>query len=164
MILRPATVCGYSPRQRLDVIVNLMTNFAYYKKIIKVFGGSQLRPNIHIEDMVECYINFIKYPSSIVNGEIFNVGSDNLSVKDIAEVVRSEINIKLNIEILPTNDLRSYHINSKKIEDFLKFIPKKKILDGVRDLKKAFEHNIFFNTFENPDYHNIKKINSIKFI
>jgi nucleoside-diphosphate-sugar epimerase len=164
VILRPATVCGYSPRQRLDVIVNLMTNFAYYKKIIKVFGGSQLRPNIHIKDMVELYINLLNQPGELINGEIFNVGTDNLTVKEIAEVVRSVINSNLDIEILPTNDLRSYHINSTKIKNFLKFSPKKSISDAVKDLKIAFENNLIYNSFENPDYHNIKKINSIKFI
>lgn len=164
VILRPATVCGYSPRQRLDVIVNLMTNFAYYKKIIKVFGGSQLRPNIHIKDMVESYINLLNQPGTLINGEIFNVGADNLTVKEIAEVVRSEINSNLNIEMHPTNDLRSYHINSTKIKNFLKFTPKKNISDGIKDLKKAFENNLIYNSFENPDYHNIKKINLIKFI
>ena len=85
--LRPATVCGYSPRQRLDVVVNILTNLAYNKREISVFGGKQLRPNIHIKDMVEVYDVLIKAPKFKISGEIFNVGYENKTVLQLANIV-----------------------------------------------------------------------------
>ena len=87
IIIRPATVCGYSPRQRLDLVVNILTNLAYHKRFISVFGGQQLRPNIHIEDMVRAYETLIEAPKSKVSGEIFNVGYENYSVLELANTV-----------------------------------------------------------------------------
>ena len=86
-ILRPATVCGYSPRQRFDLVVNILTNLAYNKNVITVFGGKQLRPNIHINDMVNAYLQIIDTPVKKIAGEIFNVGFKNMSVLNIANMV-----------------------------------------------------------------------------
>ena len=88
VVIRPATVCGYSRRQRLDVIVNILTNLAYHKREISVFGGSQLRPNIHIKDMIRSYETIIKADKEKVNGEIFNAGWENKSVDEIALIVK----------------------------------------------------------------------------
>ena len=100
--IRPATVCGYSPRQRLDVVVNILTNLAYHKREISVFGGSQLRPNIHIADMVEIYIELIKAPKDKIAGEIFNGGYENHSVLQLAETVRDVIGEDVTLKTTPT--------------------------------------------------------------
>ena len=124
-IIRPATVCGYSPRQRLDVVVNILTNLAYHKKNIKIMGGKQLRPNIHIEDMADAYIKILESNINKISGEIFNVGFENQTVNKIADIVEKNMPFKITKEIIESNDNRSYHISSKKILDKLNFLPKK---------------------------------------
>ena len=162
--LRPATVCGYAPRQRLDVIVNILTNHAYYKKEIQIFGGKQLRPNIHIEDMSRAYIELINAKSNLINKEVFNIGSTNHSVIEIAEKVKQNIGHNVELKTRKSDDIRSYHISSQKIKDILGFKTKLTISDAVVDLKKAFENKLLNDTFNNENYFNIKKMQSIKLI
>ena len=107
VVVRPATVCGYSKRQRLDVIVNILSNIGYHKKEISIFGGDQLRPNIHIKDMVRAYKYLIMANKNDVNGEIFNAGWENKSVSDIANIVKSELGGEIKLVVTPTNDNRS---------------------------------------------------------
>ena len=161
-ILRPATVCGYSPRQRFDLVVNILTNLAYIKKEITVFGGDQLRPNIHIKDMVEAYIHILNTPKNKIAGEVFNVGFQNMKVIDLANLVKEIVGGDVKIIIKSTNDNRSYHISSNKIRNTLKFEPQFTIKDAVIDLKQAFKNNLFSDTLNNDLYFNIKKMNSIK--
>jgi len=159
--VRPATVCGYSTRQRLDVIVNILTNYAYHKRFIQIFGGEQLRPNIHIKDMVETYLLFLKADKKLINGEIFNIGSKNMTVKEIAQIVKQIIGEDITFKVVETNDNRSYHISSKKILEVLNFETRYSIGDAVADLKDAFEKKLLTNTFENINYYNIKKMQYI---
>ena len=162
VIIRPATVCGYAKRQRLDVVVNILTNLAFNKRKIKVFGGNQLRPNIHIQDMANIYIEVLKAEKKLVNGEIFNAGYDNFTVSDIALTVKEVIGSDIEIETLPTDDNRSYHVSSEKIKKTLNFTPKHTIKDAIRDLKKAFEEKKLPDSLENSKYFNIKKMQEIK--
>jgi len=159
--IRPATVCGYSPRQRLDVVVNILTNLAYHKREITVFGGTQLRPNIHIKDMARAYEILIEAPKSKASGEIFNVGYDNYSVLELANTVKKVIGDDVNLKCSPTNDNRSYHISSKKIKKILGFEPKKTISDAVNDLKLAFKKDLLPNSLTDEKYFNIKKMQSL---
>jgi len=161
IIIRPATVCGYSPRQRLDVVVNILTNYAYHKRSITVLGGKQLRPNIHINDMVRAYETVIKAPKKIVSGEIFNVGYENHSVKEIADMVKNIIGDDVKLETKPTNDNRSYHISSNKIKRILDFESKNTIADAVSDLKDAFDQGLLPESLANKKYFNIKVMQSI---
>ena len=161
IIIRPATVCGYSPRQRLDVIVNILTNLAYHKRSVSVFGGKQLRPNIHIEDMVKAYETLIEAPKSKVSGEIFNVGYENRSVLDLANTVKKVIGNDVSLKLSPTNDNRSYHISSKKIKRVLSFEPINTISDAVNDLKLAFKKGLLPNSLTDEKYFNIKRMTSI---
>ena len=161
-IIRPATVCGYSPRQRLDVVVNILTNLAYHKKNIKIMGGKQLRPNIHIEDMAEAYIKILESNINKISGEIFNVGFENQTVNKIADIVEKNMPFKITKEIIESNDNRSYHISSKKILDKLNFLPKKNISNAVSDLIDKFEKKIFSDPLNNSNYFNVKKMNEIK--
>ena len=155
-IIRPATVCGYSERQRLDVIVNILTNHAYFNKKIIIHGGDQLRPNIHIDDMSESYLEVINNADAS-NNEIFNVGDENHSVNKLAEMVNSSCpDAKLIREKVV--DQRSYKISSDKIFNKIGFKTKKTISDAINDLVNAFETKKLINTFSDDEYYNIKII------
>ena len=158
---RPATVCGYSPRQRLDVVVNILTNLAYNNRKISIFGGDQLRPNIHIEDMVDAYITLISAPHNIINGQIYNVGYQNHSVREIADIVKKVIGPDVQLETTPTNDNRSYHVSSEKIKKDLNFKAKRTIEDAVIDLKKSFELGLLPNSLNDEKFFNLKRMQSI---
>ena len=158
VVIRPSTVCGYSPRQRLDVIVNILTNNAINKNEITLFGGEQLRPNIHIDDMTNLYLNLIEEDFSIINKKIYNAGWENLKVKQIASIVNNEIP-SANITYHDTDDIRSYHVSSQKILNELGFKNKKTVRDAVIDLKYAFEHNLINSNDINC--YNVKKIKEI---
>jgi len=161
VIIRPATVCGYAKRQRLDVVVNILTNLAYNNRKIKVFGGDQLRPNIHIQDMANIYLEVLAAKRELVNGEIFNAGYDNFKVSDIALTVKEVVGSDIEIETLPTDDNRSYHVSSDKIKKTLNFVPKHTIKDAIRDLTEAFEENKLPNSLKDSKYFNIKKMQEI---
>nr|NGX32216.1 UDP-glucose 4-epimerase [Candidatus Anoxychlamydiales bacterium] len=150
-VIRPATVCGYAPRQRLDVIVNILTNHAYNNGKIKVIGGSQLRPNIHVDDMVRAYISVLEAPKEKVQGETFNAGYQNFSVLEISEMVKNIVSKKrkVEMEVVPTNDNRSYHISSEKIEKQLGFKAKYTINDAVESLMEAFEQKKLKDSLRN---------------
>jgi len=162
IIIRPATVCGYSSRQRLDVIVNIFTNLAYHKRKISVFGGKQLRPNIHIKDMAKAYDVLINAQKSKVSGEIFNVGYENKTVLDLANIVKSVLGDDIQLVETPTDDNRSYHISSKKIKKILNFDPEFTIKNAVNDLRIAFEKNLLPNSLTDEKYFNIRRMQSIK--
>lgn len=160
--IRPATVCGYSPRQRLDVVVNILTNLAYHKREISVFGGDQLRPNIHITDMVEAYMLLLKAPKEKITGKIFNAGYENQPVKELAETVKSVVGEDVKLITTPTNDNRSYHISSQKIKAELDFEAKHTIREAVEDLCAAFGKGLLPNSLDNEMYFNIKRMQSLE--
>jgi nucleoside-diphosphate-sugar epimerase len=167
LVVRPATVCGYSPRQRLDLTVNILTNHAVNLGCIKVFGGTQMRPNIHIEDMVDLYLMLLDAPDDRIAGKTYNAGYENYSVSEIAHKVRNvvERNVpgRQQTEILttPTNDNRSYHICSEKIKRELGFAPKRTIEDAVRDLVVAFCAGRIPNPMTDSRYYNIKTMQAL---
>lgn len=160
--LRPATVCGYSPRQRLDVVVNILTNLAYHTGQVKVFGGDQLRPNLHIQDMVDAYLLVLEAPTEKVAGKVFNVGFENHSVRQLAEMVRRVVGEdKVSLLTVPTNDNRSYHISSDKITRELGFVAKHTIEEASRDLLQAFESGLLRDPMNNSLYYNIKRMQEV---
>ena len=159
--IRPSTVCGYAKRQRLDLVVNILTNHAFHNREIKVFGGTQLRPNVHIEDMVNSYLAVMSSDTKKINGEIFNVGFKNQSVNELANDVKTIIGDDIKIVNTETNDNRSYHVSSQKIKDIIGFTTKYTVRDAVIDLKTAFEKKLLTNTFEDEMYFNIKRMNNI---
>ncbi len=159
--IRPATVCGYSPRQRLDVVVNILTNLAYHKREITVFGGTQLRPNIHIEDMVAAYIAVLRAPVDVIAGQIYNAGYENQPVSELAEIVRQEVGADVKLTTTSTDDNRSYHISSQKIKDQLGFRATFNINKAVKDLLDAFEKGRLPNSLEDEIYFNIRRMQSL---
>tara|TARA_A100001011_G_C14307077_1_gene843656 strand:- start:1311 stop:2288 length:978 start_codon:yes stop_codon:yes gene_type:complete len=158
---RPSTVCGFSKRQRFDLVVNILTNQAYHTKKIKVFGGDQLRPNIHINDMCQAYVDLIKADSSLVNRQAFNIGFENFPVLEIANIVKKNMDHEVLLEKVGTDDIRSYHVSSEKIKSTINFKTKYDIDSAVRDLKNAFKNNFFKNPLTNEEYFNIKKMQKI---
>ena len=160
LIVRPATVCGYSPRLRLDLSVNILTNLAYHNRKITVFGGSQKRPNLHIEDMTDLYVQTMQYPDALINRQIFNVGWENLKIQEIAERVQKLVGPDVEIVTSATNDLRSYHVNSDKIQRTLGWSPTHTVEDAVRDLIAAFSAGKVPNSLTDPRYFNIKTMNA----
>ena len=159
--IRPSTVCGYAKRQRLDLVVNILTNHAFHNREIKVFGGDQLRPNVHINDMVDSYLAVLNSESKKINGQIFNVGFKNQSVNELAEDVKEVIGDDIKIVNTKSNDQRSYHVSSEKIKEILGFSTKYTVKNAVLDLKIAFEKKILINTFNNEFFYNIKRMNNI---
>jgi len=162
LTLRPATVCGYAPRLRLDLTVNILTNHAVNNGKIRVFGGGQLRPNIHVEDMTDLYVRSLEYPDAAIDGNVFNAGYENHSVMEIARMVRGVIGERVDIAVEPTNDNRSYHISSDKIRRELGFEPSHTIEDAVRDLKRAFDGGRIPDPLTDERYYNIKRMQAIK--
>lgn len=164
-IVRPATVCGYAKRLRLDLVVNVLTINALQNRKIKLFGGGQLRPNIVIEDMVDAYIALLKAPAEKVHGEAFNAGYHNFSLEKIAELVKKTLGDS-GIEIIKeeTSDLRSYHINSDKIRDRIGFEAKNGLEEAIRSLKEAFDRNEIVDGLNNPKYHNIKLMQEVHLV
>lgn len=162
-VLRPATVCGYAPRQRLDVVVNILTNIAYHTGKVKVTGGAQMRPNIHVEDMVRAYLLVLEAPKEKIQGEIFNVGHHNHTVLQLGKMVQEIVGQKRPVELVvePTNDNRSYHVSSAKIAKKLNFTPKYTIEDAVRGLLSAFETGKLPNAMEDSRYVNIKTMRAV---
>ncbi len=164
VIIRPATVCGYSPRMRLDLTVNILTNLAVNRGLVTVFGGSQKRPNIHVEDIAELYVNLLDLPASKIAGETFNAGYQNHTVSELARIVKSIVEREMpekapiKVETSPSNDLRSYHVSSKKIAQKLGFVPKRTVEDAVRDICRAFREGKLPNSLEDDKYFNVKTV------
>jgi nucleoside-diphosphate-sugar epimerase len=162
VVIRPATVCGYSPRQRLDVIVNILTNHAYHNHKIKVMGGAQLRPNIHIQDMARVYLKALELPDEKVDGTCFNAGYENHSVQQLADMVKRVVGDDVTMEVLPTDDPRSYHVSSEAIKKAWGFAPEHSIEDASRDLLEAFKAGKLPDAMSNPMYYNIKRMQELK--
>lgn len=154
--IRSATVCGYSPHMRLDLTVNILTTLAVCNGVITVFGGAQKRPNIHIEDITDLYVQLLTLPAEKIGGKIFNAGANNHTVAEIAEIVKEVIGPHVKITTTTTNDNRSYHISSEKIKKEIGFAPKRTIRDAVVDLKKAFDAGKIPNALTDNKYHNVK--------
>ena len=161
IIIRPATVCGFSEKMRFDLSVNILTNFAYNKGYIKVFGGNQLRPNCHIDDMCELYEKLIFNDFGHLNGEIFNVGFENLKIIEIANMIKNlfkrRYGKEIEIKIEKSSDPRSYHINSDKIKRMLEFDFKRTVENAVTDLLVQFETGNLKDTFSDK-WSNIKTL------
>ena len=162
VVIRPATVCGFSKRQRFDLVVNILTNLALNNKPITVFGGNQLRPNIHIKDMIRVYLATLTLEEHLINGKIFNAGYHNHKVLVLANIVKKTVNLNTEIIIPETNDNRSYHISSQKIKNELGFENQFNISDAVSDIREAFLSHKFKDSLSNEFYYNVKMMKKIE--
>ena len=161
LTLRPATVCGWSPRLRLDLSVNILTNHAVNKGKITVHGGDQLRPNFHVRDCAELYVQCLAFPAELIDGKIFNAGYQNLSLNEIARKVRDVVGPHVQIETTATVDNRSYHVSSEKIARELGYRPRRTIEDAIRELADAFRSGQVPDPLDNSLYFNIKRMQEI---
>jgi nucleoside-diphosphate-sugar epimerase len=160
--LRPATVCGYAPRLRLDLTVNILTHLAIANGRITVFGGEQLRPNLHVEDMTDLYLRLLDADDATVDGKIWNAGYHNLRVREIADMVRARVGEEVEIVVTPTNDHRSYHVSSERIFGELGFRPRRSVSDAILDLKTAFAAGKVPNSMADDRYYNIKRMQAVR--
>ena len=166
--IRPATLCGYAPRQRLDLSVNILTNHAVNNNKITVFGGSQKRPNLHVQDMCDVYQLLLNAPADKIAGQIFNAGFQNMSIMEIAQtakrVVQETFPEKGDIPIVttPTDDIRSYHVNSDKIQRVLGFKPKYSVEHAIRDLCAAFKSGKLPRSMDDTFYFNVRRLKELK--
>ncbi len=151
-IVRPATVCGYSPRTRLDVSVNLLTMAAIDQGVITVFGGNQTRPNIHIQDITDLYLFMLENRQSIAG--IYNAGFENLSIKEIAEAVAGSVNVP--IQYTASSDPRSYRLNSDKLLA-TGYCPKFTIADGIQEIIANYQSGALKNHDQNHNLRWMKK-------
>lgn len=162
--LRPATVCGYSPRTRLDVSVNILTNHAISNRKITVFGGNQMRPNLHIKDMCDLYQLVLELPGEKIQGQTFNAGYQNMTINDIAKTVKRVVMeefpelSEIEIERTPSDDNRSYHINSDRIKERIGFEAKRSVEDAVRDLCQAFRDGRLPDSMQDDVYFNVRRL------
>ena len=161
LVLRPATVCGYSPRQRLDLVVNILTTHAVHNDRIKVFGGRQKRPNIHIQDMTNLYLKSLQWSDELIDGQIFNAGYENHTLWEIADMVRETVGKSVEIVTIPTDDNRSYHISSEKIKQKLGFSPQHTIKEAIADLVTAFEAGLIPDALTDDNYYNVKVMKAL---
>jgi nucleoside-diphosphate-sugar epimerase len=159
--IRPATVCGYAARLRLDLTVNILTNLAVTNGRITVFGGEQLRPNLHVEDMTDLYLRLLEADDATVDGKIWNAGYHNLKVREIADMVRKQVGDNVEIVVTPSDDHRSYHVSSEKIHRELGFEARRTVSDAIMDLKAAFEAGKVPNSMTDDKYYNIKRMQSV---
>ena len=168
VVMRPATVCGYSPRMRFDLTVNILTNHAVNRGLITVFGGTQSRPNIHIGDVTDLYVKMLEYPDELVAGETFNAGYENHTVSQLAEMVKSVVEQEfpekapIPIQTTASNDNRSYHVSSRKIAARLGYRPERTIEDAIRDLCSAFKSGKFHDSLTNEEYINVKTVKKLE--
>jgi nucleoside-diphosphate-sugar epimerase len=160
--IRPATVCGYAPRLRLDLTVNILTNLAITNGKITVFGGEQLRPNLHIEDMTDLYLRLLAADDVMVDGKVWNAGYHNLKVREIAQMVRERVGDNVEIVVTPTDDHRSYHVSSEKIRRDLGFQASRSVGDAIIDLKAAFADGKVPNSMSDDRYYNIRRMQSAR--
>jgi len=162
-----ASVCGYAPRLRLDLSVNILTNLAINKGEITVFGGSQLRPNLHVQDMCDLYSLLLKIDAEKIQGQTFNCGYENMSIRAIADVVKRVVEEEfperdpVTISTTPTDDIRSYHINSDKITNTTGFKPKYSVEDAIRGLCVAFKEGKVPNSLDDTKYFNVKRLKQL---
>lgn len=160
-VVRPATLCGYAPRQRLDLSVNILTNHAVNERLIRIFGGEQFRPNLHIDDMCRAYVSLLSQSDDLINGEIFNIGAENMSIRDISRIVAEEVGEPLEIRIEDTPDKRSYRVSSDYIREKIGFKPLFKVRDAVRDLIAAFGGGLIPNSLSDKKYFNLQRMQQV---
>lgn len=162
MFVRPATLCGYAPRLRLDLSINILTINALINKKIKIFGGEQMRPALNIKDMVRFYELMLEAPKEKIDKQAFNVSYANMTIKEIAEMVKEVIgNDSITFELTPTDDKRSYHVNTDKMKKVLGFECKYDFAEAIRSLIDAYNKRLIIDGLNNPLYYNIKKMKEI---
>jgi nucleoside-diphosphate-sugar epimerase len=159
---RPSTLCGYAPRLRLDLSVNILTIHALINKKILIFGGEQMRPVLNILDMVRFYDLMLTVPGEKINGQAFNLTTGNMTIRQVAELVRDVVDDpQVEFEVRPNDDRRSYHVNADKVKRELGFECRYSVEDAVRTLMDAYRKGYISDGLNNPMYYNIARMKEI---
>lgn len=154
--VRPATICGYSPRQRFDLTVNKLTADALRKSVITVHGGQQRRPNVGMTDMINLYGLLVEAPAEKISGRTFNFGFENHKVIDLAKIIQAELSdLNVEINVTDTTDHRDYHISSDRILRDLGYQPVSSIKQEVGELRRVLESG-HFPDIDAPEHYNMK--------
>jgi nucleoside-diphosphate-sugar epimerase len=154
--IRPATICGYSPRQRFDLTVNKLTADAICKRVITVHGGEQRRPNVGMNDMVHLYGQLLQTDPALINGRTFNFGFENHKVIEIARIIQAELaDLSVEIKVTETLDRRDYHISSEKIVKTLGYQPVSSIRQEVAELRAVLESGAYAD-IDAAEHYNMK--------
>jgi nucleoside-diphosphate-sugar epimerase len=172
-ILRPGTVCGYSPRMRLDLVVNIFTNHAWHNGVITVNGGHQKRPGIHIEDMTDLYMMLMKLPEklsasivSAISGKVWNAAYGNYTLNELAQKVATVVGkIKgetVEIKWRENKDARSYHVSSERIWQDIGFRASRTVEEAVGDVCHAFDSGKIPDAMTDGRYYNVKKMGELR--
>lgn len=164
VFVRPATICGYAPRLRLDLAINILTINALVNKKIKVFGGRQMRPAINIKDMVRFYELMLEVPKEKIHKHAFNVSYDNMTIMQLAELVKRVVGDDIDLEVTPSNDPRSYHVNTDKMKRVLDFECKYDFEEAIKSLIGAYNKGLIVDGLNNPLYYNVKKMKEIHLV
>jgi nucleoside-diphosphate-sugar epimerase len=160
--LRCATVCGWSGRQRFDLIVNMLTYHALLYRKITVLGGEQQRPQIHIQDITDYFIALLHANPQLIGGEVFNAGGQNTSISEIAYTICDVLGDDIDLEFLPPrDDERSYHVSSEKIFRMLGLYPTHSIRDAIKDIAMSYQQGLFADPLD-PLYHNVKRMKALE--
>ena len=153
---------------RFDLSVNILANHAVNKRVITVFGGSQKRPNIHVDDIAELYVKMLEYSDEAIAGETFNAAYENHTIAALAEIVRTVVQEEfpdgdpIQIEFTPSDDLRSYHVSSRKIAERLGYVPRRSIDDAVRGICDALKAGKLPNSLDDDRYVNVRTVKAIE--
>lgn len=166
--VRPATICGTSPRQRLDLTVNILTAHAVERGAITVFGGTQQRPNLHIDDMVDLYELLLRLPSAAIGGQAFNAACRNHTVAELAGLVKQMVERQIpdrgpiTITTTASDDPRSYHVCVDRIRDRLGYSPRRSIEDAVVELIAAFRAGRLPAAMTDSRYYNVQRMKELQ--
>lgn len=161
VIVRPATIAGYSPRMRLDLVLNALTINAVVNKKIIVHGGEQIRPNINVKDMVRVYESMLFMNTSRIHQQIFNAGADNHTVKHLSQIVQWAIGEGVEVQVEPVIDQRSYKISSEKAKRVFDFYPKFSLQQAAQTIEAAYNYGMLPNALTNPEFYNIKQMKEL---
>jgi nucleoside-diphosphate-sugar epimerase len=157
--VRPATICGYSPRQRFDLTVNKLTADAIRKRVITVHGGQQRRPNVSMADVVHLYARLLELPPARIDGRTFNFGFENHPILEIARLIQEELSdLEVRIERTETTDRRDYHISSRSLVESLDYEPVGSIASAVAELRGALLDRGEFPDIEAAEHHNLRSM------
>jgi nucleoside-diphosphate-sugar epimerase len=162
VFVRPATLCGYAPRLRLDLSVNILTIHALVDRQIKIFGGDQMRPALHIADMVRFYELMLEAPAEQIHGEAFNVSWGNLTIREIAHLVKDALgDDDITLKVTPSTDPRSYRVNTDKARRVLGFTCAHDLREAVLGIRDAYVAGKLDDPLNNPFYYNIKRMQQV---
>jgi nucleoside-diphosphate-sugar epimerase len=166
-VIRAATVCGYSPRQRLDLVVNILTNLAVHRQRVTILGASQQRPSLHVDDLGDLYAELLEVPGESLAMGTFNVACENHSFSTLAAIVRDVVQQELptigHIELETADAERSisYNVSADRIHQTLGWQPRKSVEDAVVDLCRAFRDGKIPGALSDPRYYNLRMIQAV---